>query len=171
MKLALIIGAVIAVLFAFSWLTKDAQSKEPDIALWLARSCVGEAGFRSGDTGECAAIAHIYKKRGGHFYTTMRKYSGALKTHSKHTRPWLFDLNRAMRRPDGWPEHLKWSAYIDDWKKTLWVSDQFLAGNIPDPLPDAEHFGGWVDRHRVPKHWVRIPSGYRNRFYKMRTVK
>lgn len=149
----------------------EVSSAEPDTGLWLARSCVGEAGFHSGRSGECAAIGHIYQKRseaaGVDFYSTMRAYSSAIKPRGNKNRQWVFDLRRDGSEPLNWPKNLNWLAYRADWMHTLNTSDMLIRGLIPDPLPRAEHYEGWVDRHRIPTNWIRIKTKFRNRFYRV----
>lgn len=172
---SLVIGIILVILVAAIGLTMPLGIKaetKPDVGLWLARSCIGEAGFYAVE-GECAAIAHVYLKRaeiaGVPYYKTLRQYSGAIKRHRGHTRPWLFGLRRDNARPENWPPNLKWPAYREAWSNTLSIADAFIAGEIPDPLPRADHYGGWVDRHRIVKGvWKRIPAPYRNRFYCVR---
>lgn len=146
--------------------------KGHDVALWLARSCVGEAGFDAADTGECTAIAHVYAKR-VHisripYYKMIRKYSAAVS--DQRRRPWINQLNRACARPKGFGKNLKWERYQERWKRTLDTADSFFRGELSDPTPTAKHYGGWIDRHNLdPRVWKRIPdTGFRNYFYEMR---
>jgi hypothetical protein len=141
------------------------------IALLLAQSCVGEAGFKSAETGECAAIAHVYLKRseksGLSFVRVMRRYSAAIKPGVGKL--WVRNLRHDGLKPRGWPRHLKWSRYVDDWRAVLNVANAFLAGRVKDPLPNALHYGGWIDRHRLGPAWQRIPvDKFRNWFYRRR---
>lgn len=157
-------------LLAVAIFASAVECERPDTALWLARSCVGEAGFGAHETGECLAIAHVYAKRssitGRSYYSTMRAYSAAIKPRSNKNNPWVLQLNVDATRPRGWPHGLDWDNYRSDWMATLQLARQFLSPDRqPDPLPTATHYGGWVDRHRIPGHWVRIPTPYRNRFY------
>lgn len=142
---------------------------KPDVGLWLARSCVGEAGWKSAESGECVAIAHIYKKRAQQgrysFFLSMRKYSAAIKPGCGKT--WVRELSRNGKKPDGFNNRLKWSLYREKWFAMLEVADSFVNSVVPDPLPRALHYGGWVDRHNLSqKYWERIPNtGFRNMFY------
>jgi hypothetical protein len=168
-KTALVICAV-ALVTTLAW---SGDAKSNDVALWIARSCVGEAGWKSHETGECAAIAHIYKKRsainGWSYYRTMRKYSGAIKRHRGHSREWLFGLKQGAVRPIQWPSRLKWSEYEDDWQLTLDMARRFVSGEIDDPLPRADHYGSWVDRHRVLPSWELLPTpNFKNWFFNER---
>lgn len=142
-------------------------STSNDTTLWIARSCVGEAGFESAETGECAAIAHIYKKRaalsGMSVLNVARKYSAAIKPHGKL---WVRSLRADGMRPAGFPERLVWHRYQSKWKAVLKLVEGVLGGTVKDPLPTALHYGGWLDRGRLsPKVWRRIKTKYRNYFY------
>lgn len=145
--------------------------EQPDVALWLARSCVGEAGWNTAESGECVAIAHIYLKRvrinRKSYYWNLRRYSAAVR--KGHGKIWVMALRRDGKRPSGFRK-LEWSRHRSYWLKTLLVADQFIAGETEDPLPTALHYGGYVDRHRLnPKAWRRIPvEAFRNRFYERR---
>lgn len=142
-------------------------------AEWLARSCVGEAGWDAADSGECDAIMHVYGKRarllGWPVERVARRYSAAIKP-GAHSRAWVFGLDRSGVKPRGWPRHLRWSAHRERWERTLARADLFLAGRVPDPVPAAEHYGGRMDRHRLDRRvWVRIEGlPYANWFYRQR---
>lgn len=137
-------------------------------AVWLARSCVGEAGWSAWHTGECAAILHIYKKRAartGETVTQMAKrYSAAIKPHSGRNNTWVLSLRADGKRPDSWPRGAKWGRYSYSWQMTLLVVELFLLGMVADPLPMAIHYGASFD---VPAPGsVRIKTIFRNRFYR-----
>jgi hypothetical protein len=151
-----------------------ASTKKHDVALWLARSCVGEAGWEAYETNECAAIMHVYLKRADIYrqplYRIVRKYSSAVKNHIKHDRQWIFQLNRKGKRPKQWPKNLSWKKRQPQWKKILHMADLFRDGRIEDPLPSALHYGGKMDTNLNPKHWTQIKkTGFKNMFYKIRT--
>ena len=146
--------------------SEDAESLED--ALWLARSCVGEAGWDSVETGECAAILHIYKKRGelngkGTLWTA-KKYSAAIKPGRHHRNTWVRYLD-GTRKPKHWPANLKWERYSEKWNRAYWYAVDFLNGEVEDPLPDAMHYGSRIDAHRVPSSWKRIKAPFRNWFW------
>jgi hypothetical protein len=148
-------------------------SVDPDVPLWLARSCVGEAGFKSAENGECAAIAWIYRKRQtvNHlpYYEVVRKYSASVKPRSGRTRLWVMSLRRDLSRPKGFPKRLVWARYRDAWADVLDVADRFVRGEIADPLPDADHFGGRMDHWRAERAgWIVLRTDYRNIFYRIR---
>ena len=148
-----------------------AHRRDVDVGLWLARSCVGEAGFDAAASGECAAIGHVYRKRirTGTFWGVMRRYSAAIKPHAGNSQPWIFGLRRDGRRPDRWPTSVRWSERRDAWAETLRVADAILAGDVADPVPDAVHYGGDVDRERAARlGFIEIPTPFRNHFYRVR---
>lgn len=148
--------------------------EEPDVALWLARSCVSEAGFDSGATGECAAIAHVYAKRaersGREYYKIMRQYSAGIKYRAGHSRDWVFDLRRSAKRPHHWPARASWPHFKKHWVNTLQMCDHFVDGSVADPLPKSDHFGGRMDAWRATQQgWRAIPhKTFKNIFYAVR---
>lgn len=138
---------------------------------WLGRSCVGEAGFENYH--ECIAIAWVYATRwrevkGASLEQVIKKYSAAIKSKSTHRRPWILDLNIAGVKPAKWPSSLSWRVHRPLWLRILSELDHWAAGNRPNPVPTANHYGGPMDKPRGA--WVRIsPRGGRqfgNTFYR-----
>jgi hypothetical protein len=150
------------------------EEEKPDVALWLARSCIGEAKWNCVESTECAGLMHIYLKRSirsnGKYtiYEIVRKYSAATKRRPDHPRKWIFDLDRTKERPARFPKNLNWKwKHKPKWKKTLKHAEAFLRGEIPDPLPEADHYGSKDDHHRAVKAgwcWL-VGAGMLNRFY------
>jgi hypothetical protein len=145
-----------------------------DVRLLLAKSCVGEAGWHSGTTGECAMLGYIYARRskeiGMPFVNVITAYSAAIKkNHGLARHPWLTGLNARGDEPEHWPKKLRWNIHRPLWRRVLAAVDTWVRGETPNPIPKARHFGGWIDikiaefEHR----WVRLctPPGFRNRFY------
>lgn len=157
--------------------TCTAEAGKPDVGLWLARSCVGEAGFNSVHSGECAAILNIYLKRtkaiNFSMYKVVRKYSAAVKNHTKHNRRWIFHMNRDLKKPQHWNDvSQRWSVVRSRWMEMLWLCDDFLAGKVPDPLPDADHYGDRSDADRARRAgWYRLKSDYKNIFWSINDPK
>lgn len=150
-----------------------ASEEEPDVALWLARSCIGEVGWAANETTECYAIWHIYKKHAERaqrpLYEVMREYSGALKKRRTHPNKWVFFIERDADKPvKHWPsKRCKWRPLHR--RAVLQVVDMaeaFLRGEIPDPLPDATHFGSAIDPKHPNHRRIETPGDYRNRFYR-----
>jgi len=137
----------------------------------LARSCIGEAGFRAQE--ECVAIAYVYAARamqtGASFRTVMRQYSSAIKKHEQHRRPWLFEITAAGTRPTSWPRHLSWPRHREALFALMAVLDRWAAGEIPNPVPGANHYGSTQDLHRsdyfTEAMLVPAPAHFRNRFF------
>ena len=155
---------MIEIILLFMLLGSDAGND----ALWLARSCVGEAGFESGETGECAAIHHVYLKRS---HIANRRYSKIMHSYSAAIRPghgkrWVRNLRADGKNPPGFG-NMDWSLYREQWLGILDTARKLVAGEIEDPLPSALHYGGWVDRHRLDRrYWRPIKNtGFRNTFY------
>ena len=167
--LALAVGFVLALL-----LSLPAHAARDAVGLLLARSCGGEAGLASIESGECAAILHVYLKRaalrGGTLAATVRAYSAAVKRRHGHPNAWIIDLDRTLERPARWPRGLRWSVARPLWGRALDFAEAFLRGEVPDPLPAALHFGGRMDRGRLSAaSWAPIPrTGFRNIFYRRR---
>jgi hypothetical protein len=139
----------------------------------LARSCVGEAGFASIESGECAAILHVYKKRSALTGMSIRRiatrYSAAIKRRRGHPNPWVLDLRTDARKPRRWNKKLEWRAHKDRWSEAMGFAKSFLAGDVVDTLPTALHYGGKMDSHRLhPKVWAPLAAPYRNIFYERR---
>lgn len=149
------------------FLADVAHCREADVGVWLARSCIGEAGWDSEKTGECAALLHIYKKRSvirkTSILKTARRYSAAIKGRGDHPRPWLLRMDRSGAKPKGWPPHLRWDRFSHSWLKTIALCDLFLFDLIADPIPQAMHYGARIDR--PDPAWTRLITPYRNLFY------
>lgn len=168
---------ILIVIWAFAVLQScepepvNAQETTEDVAIWLARSCIGEAGFESAETGECAALMHIYLKRSlrGKFtlYEIVRKYSAATKKRREHPRKWIFDMSRSFKKPARFPRNLNWKwKHKPQWKRTVRLADDFLLGNVLDPVPEADHYGSIVDEHRAIKAgWIFIRTEFKNQFW------
>jgi hypothetical protein len=163
------LGLLVAIVWFF-W-SKPGHAEEPDTALWLARSCIGEAGFNAHQTGECAAIWHVYRKRseltGWTVYRVARKYSAAIKP-GKQKNKWVLYLDRDGNRPKHWPA-AKWDLYRDDWMATLEHVEGFMKGEVSDPAPDAMHYGSTIDAHRaIRAGWKLIKTKFRNQFWRVK---
>ena len=144
----------------------DRYSYADDTAVWLARSCAGEAGFDSYKTGECGAILHVYRKRADARGVTIvemaKKYSAAIKKHAMG-RKWVRNLRRDGEQPEHWPA-AKWRYYRHQWVTLLIYVELFLNGMVPDPTPKAIHFGATFDT--PPTGAKRIKTRFRNVFYR-----
>lgn len=145
--------------------------KRIDLALWLARSCVGEAGWNSVESGECAAIAWVYHKRS--YMYPRRDYRRAMVDYSaaiRIGRPWIRALNRKGDRPPMLETNIHWGAHVKKWQATLDFADTFFKGRIPDPVPEALHYGGRMDRGRLdPRRWIVMDTpDFRNEFYALK---
>ena len=140
--------------------------------VWTARSCVGEAGFDAID--ECMAIAWVYATRatesGMDYLKVVKRYSAALKQHSSHRRPWILQLDESLEKPEDWP-NLRWGVHKHLWKNLLVSLDRWARGNVPNPVPNADHYGSKADatRARYVKRWKKLKTpGFRNWFFNSR---
>ena len=169
-KLKRTVTSLLVLYFVFLF-TPELQAR--DAALWLARSCVGEANFDSAETGECAALLHVYAKRARlarvTIYTAVRKYSAAVKPRKTHPRPWVLQLDRNGTKPKKWPgQKKKWSSVESMWFDVLWLCDDFLKGKIANPVPNADHYGSKIDEWRaVQQRWrkLKVPHNFKNQFW------
>lgn len=163
---------LIILLFAGWGVPRCATAQDtPDVALWLARSCVGESGWDTHKTGECSAIIHVYKKRsqitGWLIYKVARKYSAAIKARQGRPNPWVMYLDRLGTKPKKWPSQAKWDTHRAHWLEILAWVDTFMANPTPDPLPNADHYGGSVDAHRARRMgwWKLDTPQFKNKFW------
>ena len=135
-----------------------------------ARSCVGEAGFEAVD--ECMAIAWVYATRAREtkmgYVKIVKRYSAALKAHSMHRRPWIRELNLKGDKPENWPS-LNWRVHRYLWKQLLVRLDEWARGKVPNPIPDANHYGseGDAKRARYVRRWKKLeaPPEFKNWFF------
>jgi len=144
--------------------------------VWLARSCVGEAGFHA--RGECLAIAWVYAERSSYsdkfdFLGMVKRYSAAVQK-SKNHRTWIRGLNLAADKPEDWPEGPDWEGvYKPAWQKLLSMVDEWANGEWDNPCPGANHFGGYHDTSRIRRlRWrpVKCMVRTRNRFFDSRRL-
>jgi hypothetical protein len=144
----------------------------PEARLWLARSVLGEVGWRRPE--EYSAVAWVYATRARtsrrySFLKMVRTYSAAVKGRGNSRNPWLYELRPNMTRPPSWPEGPRWEGlHAVAWAEVLVWANEWAAGKRPNPCPGANHFGGSVDHYRaVAKRWTRVKctSKMRNRFY------
>ena len=155
---------------------RDTSDWTPRARLLLAQSCVGEAGFDSSQTGECAAIGWVYVKRvaqmrrRGHtidLAEMIRRYSQPIR---HRRRLWLVTLNVAANQPRGWPRRWPpWEThYRERWVNMLAMVDRWAAGEEPNVCPSATHFGATTDIPGPRMVRVGCRRAMRNRFYRVR---
>ena len=167
---------LLVVLFILA-VARGASADDSDVGLWLARSCVGEGGWESARSGECAAILHVYRKRaelsGRSVLTVAKKYSAAIKRRKNRPNPWVLHLNREGTQPEHWPsKKSKWEKHTSMWTEVLELADSFLLGDVQDPVPDADHYGCKVDHRRAMRAgWWKIKTKFRNNFYSIKQFK
>lgn len=140
--------------------------------VWTARSCVGEAGFDAVD--ECMAIAWVYATRaeesGMDYLKVVKRYSAAVKRHSTHRRPWILQLDTSLEKPEDWP-NLRWGVHKHLWKNLLASLDQWARGRVPNPVPEADHYGSKADatRARYVRRWKKLKTPkFKNWFFNSR---
>lgn len=145
-----------------------------ELATWLARSCIGEAGWDAsqGEDPECAALFHIYQKRtrwnGWEILRVVRRYSAATEWRKGRHNPWIMHMDRSCSKPKQWPQGLRWRNYKARCLDAFALADRFVVGEVPDPLPLADHYGSSIDHWRaVRAGWKRLKTPYRNWFYQV----
>lgn len=162
---------MITTLLSVSLFFSSPHIDDKDQALWLARSCVGEAGWSAAYSGECAAIAHIFRKRAildrRTMHGMMHRYSAALRTGKR----WILSLDRTLRKPRGLKKDIDWRNFKWHWQAVLEVADAFFRRELADPLPTALHFGGAMDRGRLDRSIWRVMTvpQFKNEFYEKRS--
>lgn len=175
---------IVVVVAVLAWASSAAAQVVPEdewddeAKLWLARSVIGEAGWRRPD--EHTAIAYVYATRASQttrytFTEMVRRYSAAIRAPGKRSRPWLLELSFDCARPKSWPvdpvtkQGPLWGGlHSEAWRETLQWADEWQAGHHENPCPGANHFGGYQDVHRAQMAgWKRLRCKTRmyNRFY------
>jgi len=137
--------------------TARAQEIEWDDStrLALGQCMVGEAGWRNRT--EHAAMAHTLRRNWQRFVAThpearfeerVRQYCAMHRV----TRPsprqlWVRNLPWAVLEADPGmnPEQTDWRNWVDDWDYVRETVMMFEAGILPDPLPEAQHWGCSAD--------------------------
>jgi len=127
-----------------------------DAVLTGARLCVGETGFRDHET--CAAMIGVIARRAARrdvcFSRMATLYSRALRS-PQPGRRWVPLLHDAPEPPQFWAG-ASWGFYRPQFAAMIAHVRSVLAGDVGDPCPSAEHFGGHMDSHRMRSGWVRV---------------
>lgn len=153
-------------------------------ALWLARICVHEAGFRSPD--DCRAIWRVFERGARRHRTTpigfARRYSRTIFDQTRSdARGWITRLDETGNEPAGFPtvverevegrrlshRHPPWSSFRDDWLRTLAVAQRVVRGELPPRCRAPDDWGGAMDAERAARlGLIPIPCGdTHNTFY------
>ena len=127
-------------------------------ALTGARMCVGETGWTDVDacTAQIGIIARRAARRGVSFSRMAELYSRALRSPQANRR-WVPHLHDAPDLPPNWTG-ASWGLKRPLFANLLRHVESVLAGEVEDTCPDASHFGGWMDSHRMRDGWVRVCS-------------
>lgn len=144
-----------------------------DAALWSARSCVGELGWR--DHQACAAIVHVHARRAAQRHETLvattRAYSRPVSERAPAHRRWVLELTTDPEPPPSWPEGPRWARHRDAFAAMLEHVRGVLTGRHGDPCAHEAptHHGGHMDALRMRVGgWVRaacLPRA-RQRFWR-----
>lgn len=141
-------------------------------AVWNARVCVGEVGWRA-PLEACSAMVWVHAKRakatGVTLATMARRYSRAVRRPPRH-RTWVGQLDVTPTPPVAWPPHLDgaWPRYRARFADVLSHVRAILRGEVPDPCPDAMHYGGPMDStpSRHAEDATCVFEGTRQRFFR-----
>jgi hypothetical protein len=167
---ALVLG-VLCGPWAYAGVVPD-DEWDDETKLWLARSVLGEAGWRQ--HAEYTAVAYVYAVRAEQterydFLGMVKRYSAAVRAPGRAKAPWRFELGFDKTRPRSWPSGPLWKGrYDQEWLDVLDWADRWQAGEYANPCEGANHFGGYGDSARAEwAGWTRIKCKVRmrNRFY------
>ncbi len=119
------------------------------VALQLARVMVHEAGWDAGDRfADHAAIGHVLERRrqargDEDLLDTIHAYTrGELDAPSTPRARWIAALpSDGLTRPRGFPGRLSWARHARWWRRVHERAQAFVAGELPNPCPGAEHWG------------------------------
>lgn len=123
--------------------------------LALAQCLVAEAGWRNRT--EHSAISHVLLRRwrsiqssrhNYRFETMVRRYCAVHRVRRPTARQaWVRALPWGPLESDpGMPSVVDWRNYAASWDHVRETVLMFEAGTLRDPLPQAEHWGGSMDR-------------------------
>lgn len=141
----------------------------------LARVCVGEAGWRVVDTGECAAILDVAiarsKARGVGVRRALRDYAHNHFDAARSSRPWIAGLDVAGTEPEAWPERLDWRRYRPRWLLVIEHARKCIAGDVAPPcIGPLAAWGGAMDDWRARAAGLERAAcapGVRNHFWRV----
>lgn len=121
-----------------------------------ARLCVGETGWTDHDacTAQLGVIARRAARRRVSFSRMAELYSRALRSPQANRR-WVPHLRDAPQPPQFW-SGASWGAKRSLFADLLRHVESVFAGEVEDTCANAEHFGGWMDSHRMRAGWVRV---------------
>ena len=141
------------------------------LQLLQARSCYAEV---TTHLDACAAIVHVHKKRAVLRQmaerTMVRLYSQPMRR-ATGPRRWVHLLRPEGRAPRGWPRRYSWPRTQERFRAVYDHVGRVLRGEVPDPCPDALHYGGpqWLDGD-APTGFERDPAcdleGTQQRFFR-----
>jgi len=133
------------------------EQRTPEAELWLARTFVGEAGWRAKRTH--VGIAYVLARRWRRavarwpdmrFDTVIKNYAHALGFRRRGTptkrQLWIRGLEGELR-PEHWPRsRASWKRHVSLWKSARERAARFFAGRLRDPCKGrAWHWGGTID--------------------------
>lgn len=146
-------------------LTTVARAQSRNISdedrIWLARVLVAELDWSTGD--DAAAIAHLLARRarlrGTTLAQTIRSYSTPFRSRLPRTERsrWLRALPWG-ELPVGFTfgnDGVNFERMQSAWARTRRLVERFASGEVADPCPSADHFGGPMD------HTGAVRAGYR----------
>lgn len=152
----------IALLVCLAAVPATAAAQGP--ALALARVCVSEAGWQSVQSGDCAAIAHVLRRRSSVGRVTrgiVCQYSPRSCNKRRRVRRWIAHLRPDMRRPDYWPRGSSWARRRPAWRETLAHAARLVRGERLDRCRrPPDHWGArWFTVNARRYGWERVQCG------------
>jgi hypothetical protein len=153
LRIVLACVVLFAALFARScWSPVYAQTNDADV-LVLAQSMVAESNWTA--AADRAAIAHVLRRRATQrgislarmcgLYVSLLRKRGAEYVVNTPRALWVRGLTLDAAKPDAWPASQSWAASAPRWRAVIADSRAFLAGNLADPCPGSDHWGGNMD--------------------------
>lgn len=124
--------------------------------LLLARIVVGEAGFSATEDDVMAhhsVLTSRTERRGWSYVQAAQLYSPRHTGVKESRRPWIAELNKALRRPPSFPENLPWSNYKPNWKRILELAGKAHRGELEQRCV-ADHWGSPnhpIDKKRIKR--------------------
>jgi hypothetical protein len=142
-----------------------------EVAVWLARAMVSEAGWKSQN--DHAAIAWVLKRRWETrvdrdpewtFLDQIKHYCTGMKGKASRRDRWVRDLSPDGSKPQGWPRNVSWETYLPAWNNAWDLANAWVEGEVKDPCPAADHWS--APRIRPSGNLRRVKcGGTQNVFY------
>jgi hypothetical protein len=150
MRLLLVLGLLLLTTTVHAKPPIPAHTWTPQARIWLARALVGESGWDN--RLDQAAVAWVLAKRWERYRPDLFHFEGMVKAYACPVkwgapRPWVRQLPAdGWTRPRQWKNSMgPWGAVVLRWQGVLEFVDHWAAGEVPDPIPEANHYGSPTD--------------------------